>query len=499
MLFTTATFVLLYLPLTLLGFFLIGRRSPSAAAGWLFLASLFFYGYWMPQFTLLLLLSIGVNFWLGLRMLKVLSTAGAGEKTASAKRWLVAGVVFNLGLLAYFKYANFFIDNLEWLAGTEWNLPRVILPIGISFYSFTQIAFLVDTSRGKVREANFIHYGLFVTYFPHLIAGPVLHHAQMMPQFDDRSIYAPRTGHLVAGLAIFLAGLLKKVVLADGISPYADAVFQPVDAGGSPGTAEAWIAAVAYTLQLYFDFSGYSDMAIGLSWMFNVRLPFNFDSPYRATSISDFWRRWHISLSNFLRDYLYIAMGGNRHGALRRHANLLTTMLLGGLWHGASWSFVIWGGLHGAYLVINHAFRATLGQAVCAMLDRSRTWRLLAWGLTMLAVVIGWVFFRAHTLGGAMRMLEAMAGQAQAGIAGMPLFWNAGLQPSTALAWCAVLGAVATLLPNSNWLGARVLAWCETPTVLRTALGTAGLLSVLFLVVINAARDSASAFIYFNF
>jgi alginate O-acetyltransferase complex protein AlgI len=501
MLFTTATFVLLYLPLTLLGFFLLGRRSPSAAAGWLFLASLFFYGYWMPQFTLLLLLSIGMNFWVGLRILKALAGAGSGTgaKPAPAKRWLVAGVVFNLGLLAYFKYANFFVDNLEWLAGTQWNLPRVILPIGISFYCFTQIAFLVDTARGKVREANFIHYGLFVTYFPHLIAGPVLHHAQMMPQFDDRAIYAPRTGYLVAGLAIFLVGLLKKVVLADGISPYADAVFQPADAGSMPSTAEAWIAAVAYTLQLYFDFSGYSDMAIGLSWMFNVRLPFNFDSPYRATSISDFWRRWHISLSNFLRDYLYIALGGNRHGALRRHANLLTTMLLGGLWHGASWSFVIWGGLHGAYLVINHTFRAAMGPAVCALLDGSRAWKLFAWGLTMLTVVVGWVFFRAQTLGGAMRMLDAMAGQAQAGLSGMPLFWNAGLQPSAALVWCAVLGAVATLLPNSNWLGARVLAWCETPSVLRAALGTACLLSVLFLVVVNAARDSVSAFIYFNF
>jgi alginate O-acetyltransferase complex protein AlgI len=499
MLFTTATFVLLYLPLTLLGFFFLGRRSPSAAAGWLFLASLFFYGYWMPQFTLLLLLSIGVNFWVGLRILKALPSAGAGGSTALAKRWLVAGVVFNLGLLAYFKYANFFVDNLEWLAGTEWNLPHVILPIGISFYSFTQIAFLVDTSRGKVREANFIHYGLFVTYFPHLIAGPVLHHAQMMPQFNDRAIYAARTGYLLAGLAIFLIGLVKKVVLADGISPYADAVFQPVDAGGSPGTAEAWIAAVAYTLQLYFDFSGYSDMAIGLSWMFNVRLPFNFDSPYRAASISEFWRRWHISLSNFLRDYLYIALGGNRHGALRRHANLLTTMLLGGLWHGASWSFVIWGGLHGAYLVINHAFRAALGPAVCSVLDGSRAWKLFAWGLTMLAVIVGWVFFRAQTLGGAMRMLEAMAGQAHAGLVGMPLLWNAGLQPSAALVWCVVLATVATLLPNSNWLGARVLAWCESPSVLRTAFGTACLLSVLFLVVVNAARDSVSAFIYFNF
>jgi alginate O-acetyltransferase complex protein AlgI len=499
MLFTTATFVLLYLPITLIGFFLLGRRSHAAAAGWLFLASLFFYGYWMPEFTLLLLASIGVNFWVGLRILQ--SRRGAGTAPPAplvARLWLAFGVTFNLAVLGYFKYANFFVDNLNVALGAHWDIGRVILPIGISFYSFTQIAFLVDTCRGKVREANVIHYGLFVTYFPHLIAGPVLHHAQMMPQFADASIYRPRAGNLTAGLVIFCIGLFKKVVLADGISPYADAVFSAADLGQLPSTPEAWIGAVAYTLQLYFDFSGYSDMAIGLSWMFNIRLPFNFDSPYRATSISDFWRRWHISLSTFLRDYLYIALGGNRRGPVRRYVNLMVTMLLGGLWHGASWSFVIWGGLHGLYLALNHAFRAALGERRIARLDAHRVWALFAWTLTMLAVIVGWVFFRAGSIGGAVRMVTAMVGHG-ADTVELELLWNAGLRGHVALLWCAVLGAVAALAPNSNLIGTQVLATFAQPSLLRAAAATAAALLVLFLVLLNTARESVSAFIYFNF
>ena len=292
MLFTTPTFILLFLPITLAGFFLIGRRWHGAAAAWLFLASLFFYGYWMPEFTLLLVASIAANFVVG----RHIATQVHGGPKGRAKRWLVLGLTLNLALLAYFKYANFFVGNLNALLGFDWHPGRVILPIGISFYSFTQIAFLVDAYEGKVHETNPIHYGLFVTYFPHLVAGPVLHHAQMMPQFADPTIYRPRLHQMLAGGAIFAIGLFKKVVLADGIAPYADAVFKSADAGTLPGFEEAWLGGVAYSLQLYFDFSGYSDMAIGLSHMFGVRLPFNFDSPYQARNISEFWRRWHMSL-----------------------------------------------------------------------------------------------------------------------------------------------------------------------------------------------------------
>ncbi len=494
MLFTTATFAFLYLPIVLIGYYILGRRSGTWAAGWLFVASVFFYGYWMPAFTLLLLGSIVANFAFGKRI------AAAPSTSPASRAWLAAAITFNLGLLGYFKYANFFVDNLNAALGTQWRLGEVLLPIGISFYTFTQIAYLVDTWAGKVNEARPVHYGLFVTYFPHLVAGPVLHHAQMMPQFANPSVYRFDGGRFWGGLAIFAIGLFKKVVLADGIAPYADAVFKPVDGGSVPGVAEAWIGALAYTFQLYFDFSGYSDMAIGLSWMFNVRLPFNFDSPYKALSISDFWRRWHISLSTFLRDYLYVPLGGNRKGKVRRYVNLSATMVLGGLWHGASWSFVLWGALHGAYLVVNHAFRAAAEKTGrMERLDRSKVFAVLAWALTFIAAVIAWVFFRAETLPGALRMLHAMSGQVPQGLDQGLLLWNAGLHASTAWTWCAVLGVIAIALPNSNAIGEGLLARLRANAGWQPFVGGMALVAAVGLVVLNTARDSVSAFIYFNF
>ena len=489
MLFTTLTFCLIFLPLTLAGFFMLGRFSSRGAAIWLLGASLVFYSHWMPADTLLLLASIGVNFAIGMRI----SGGGVG-----AQRWLAAGITFDLGLLAFYKYAGFLVSNLDAALGLAMQPPQVALPIGISFYSFTQIAFLVDAYQGKVKETKPVHYGLFVTYFPHLVAGPVLHHAQMMPQFANPAIYRFNISNLVGGLVFFAIGLFKKIVLADGISPYADAVFKPADAGSVPDFAEAWLGALAYTAQLYFDFSGYSDMAVGLSWMFNVSLPFNFNSPYKAGNISEFWRRWHISLSTFLRDYLYIALGGNRHGAVRRWFNLAATMVLGGLWHGASWSFVVWGALHGSYLMVHHGFRAACGAALYARLQASRSWCGLAWALTLLAVVVAWVVFRAESLAGAMRVLRAM-GSPDLGVGPHALLWNAGLQAQTGMLWCAVLVALACLAPCSNDIGTRVLTVVRERPLLRAQVAgwTLGLVGLL--LVINATRSSISAFIYFNF
>jgi alginate O-acetyltransferase complex protein AlgI len=493
-LFTTATFAFVFLPLVLAGYYLLGRRSPTWAAAWLLAASVFFYGYWMPVFTLLLLASIAGNFAFGKRI----AQTKVGSRAANI--WLTAGIVFDLGLLAYFKYANFFVANLDALLGTHWGPLKVILPIGISFYTFTQIAYLVDTWARKVNEARPIHYGLFVTYFPHLVAGPVLHHAQMMPQFADAAVYRFDAARFFGGLCIFALGLFKKVVIADGIAPYADAVFRPADAGLVPSTEEAWIGALAYTFQLYFDFSGYSDMAIGLSWMFNICLPFNFDSPYKALNISDFWRRWHISLSTFLRDYLYIALGGNRKGKVRRYVNLALTMVLGGLWHGASWSFVLWGALHGAYLVANHAFRALVERlGLAPRLGRSRVFAVLAWSATALAVVVAWVFFRAETMGGALRILQAMAARAPAPPEPGLMLWNAGLQAAVAWGWCLLLGLVVVAFPNSNRIGQRLLDLAATRARWSMLAGGAGLTVAAALVLVNTMRDSVSAFIYFNF
>jgi len=300
-------------------------------------------------------------------------------------------------------------------------------------------------------------------------------------------------------MAIFALGLFKKVVLADGISPYADAVFSAADAGSMPDLREAWLGAVAYTLQLYFDFSGYSDMAVGLSLMFNIRLPANFNSPYRATNISEFWRRWHISLSTFLRDYLYIALGGNRHGAVRRYTNLLLTMVLGGLWHGAGWTFVLWGTLHGLYLMVNHGFRALLGAGRHGVWQASAVWRVLSWALTMLCVVVAWVFFRAESLPGAMRMLQAMSpGDVPPGPA--VLVWNAGLDLQRGILWCAVLAAVAVCLPNSGAAGTALEGWLRRQSRFQVVYaGSLAVLLALLLVLVNTTRDSVSAFIYFNF
>jgi D-alanyl-lipoteichoic acid acyltransferase DltB (MBOAT superfamily) len=405
MLFNSYPFVFVFLPVTLAGFFLIARASHTLAAGWLTLASLAFYGWWNPAYVVLLVLSIVFNFAVGARLARL-----AGADRAAAKRWLAFGVGVDLALLGYYKYTGFLLGNWNAITGTAMPVPDIALPLGISFFTFTQIAFLADAYQGLVREYRPVHYALFVTYFPHLIAGPVLHHKEMMPQFGHASTYRWDWENLAVGFTVFFIGLFKKTVLADGIAEYARAPFAAAAAGQSLPLLDAWGGALAYTFQLYFDFSGYSDMAIGLSRMVGVRLPLNFDSPYKASSIIDFWRRWHMTLSRFLRDYLYIPLGGNRRGAARRYVNLAATMVLGGLWHGANWTFVVWGALHGLYLFINHAWRATRLRARLVPLAPAWARHALAVALTFLATVVGWVFFRAESLGAARAMLEGMAG-----------------------------------------------------------------------------------------
>ncbi|MEO5372043.1 MAG: MBOAT family protein [Magnetococcus sp. DMHC-1] len=373
---------------------------------WLGLVSLFFYGWWNASFVILLLFSIIANFYFA----KILSSA-VENKSKWKKTFLAGSISFNIVILCYFKYVNFFIDTLNSVTGWQIPFAHVILPLGISFFTFTQTAFLVDVYRGIAREYNFIYYLLFVVYFPHLIAGPVLHHKQVMPQFADRKIYRLQLENISTGMTIFTIGLAKKVFLADPLGSYVTPVFQAADRGFEPMLIASWCAAISFTLQLYFDFSGYSDMAIGISRLFGVDLPINFASPYKAVNIIEFWRRWHITLSNFLRDYLYIPLGGNRQGRMRRHINLMLTMLLGGLWHGASWNFVAWGGLHGLYLVINHAWhgvRERLG--ILPVVDPSGFSRVVATGLTFLAVVCAWVLFRADNLTSASVILQGMVG-----------------------------------------------------------------------------------------
>jgi D-alanyl-lipoteichoic acid acyltransferase DltB (MBOAT superfamily) len=395
MLFSSYTFLFQFLPVVALAFAAARLHSPRAGIFVLVGASLFFYGAWRPIYLLLLLASIASNFSLGLLM----------QDPARRRTVGVAGVALNLALLCYFKYTNFIFDSINMLTGAPLPFMNIVLPLGISFFTFQQIAYLVDVMRGAPVERDIFSYSLFVSFFPHLIAGPLVHHAEMIPQFKRER--RGRSAVLAArGLAIFAAGLFKKVVLADNLAQFVSPVFAHLDAGGGVTTSWAWLATLSYTLQIYFDFSGYSDMAIGLGLLFGIRLPVNFRSPYKALSIIDFWRRWHITLSRFLRDYLYIPLGGNRLGEQRRYFNLMLTMLLGGLWHGAGWNFLIWGGLHGIYLCVNR-----LWQARCAVtVPASRVATTLSWFITFFAVVIAWVFFRAKTLAGAWQMLGGLVG-----------------------------------------------------------------------------------------
>jgi D-alanyl-lipoteichoic acid acyltransferase DltB (MBOAT superfamily) len=399
MLFNSYIFIFAFLPIVLAGYLALRRlSSPLWPIGWLVCASLVYYAWWKPAFVLLLLFSISVNFAFGKLLLSNRLSAVA------AKTVLTAGIVFNLCLLGYFKYAGFFVSNVNEVFGAHWIVPSIILPIGISFITFQKIAFLVDAYRGQVHNFNLQNYMLFVTFFPQLIAGPIVHHAEIMPQLGpaQKRPFAP---DFAVGSAIFIFGLFKKVVVADTLAVYADAGFNAVHAGHPLDAASAWVAVLSYSFQLYYDFSGYSDMAVGLARMFGIILPVNFYSPYKSTSIIEFWRRWHMTLSRFLRDYLYFPLGGNKRGPVRRYVNLMIVMVLGGLWHGANWTFAVWGLAHGVMLVINHAWHAVVGSR-----GSNAPWaRFVAGAITFLAVTLAWVPFRAVTFADAQTMMHHLA------------------------------------------------------------------------------------------
>jgi alginate O-acetyltransferase complex protein AlgI len=403
MLFNSPEFLFLFLPIVMLGYAWLIRNASTLALPWLATASVFFYGWWNPRYVGLLLASVAFNYTVGSTLSRIRKSH---PKKASVLFFF--GVCADLSLLGYYKYSNFFLDILAGggLAGV--HMLDIVLPLGISFFTFTQIAFLVDVYQGKAREYNFVHYLVFVTYFPHLIAGPIFHHSEMMPQFARQSTRPLRSFDVAAGLALFTIGLGKKVLIADSLAADVGGVFDGAAQGYSVTLLEAWSGVLAYTMQLYFDFSGYSDMALGLSLLFGIRLPMNFYSPYKATNIIEFWRRWHMTLSRFLRDYLYIPLGGNRRGNVRRYLNLMITMLLGGLWHGAGWTFVIWGGLHGIYLVINHFWKALRERF--GLTKSTFAGHVSSLLLTFLAVCVAWVFFRAADFTTAMRILSGMIG-----------------------------------------------------------------------------------------
>jgi D-alanyl-lipoteichoic acid acyltransferase DltB (MBOAT superfamily) len=430
-LFNSIEFLFVFLPLTLVGYRLLRQLGCDRLATiWLTLLSLGFYGWWNPPYLLLLLGSIATNYTIGCAIRR------APPESRSRRRLTYLGIGLNLALIGYYKYANFFLDTIDHAFGVTLQMEPIVLPLAISFFTFQQIAYLIDVDRGHAPPYTPISYTLFVTFFPQLIAGPIVHHQEIMPQFERAVTAPPHTApttthhtadpaatsnptshHLAVGLTIFTLGLVKKIWIADPIATISSPLFDAASTGHVLTIVEAWSATLFYTFQLYFDFSGYSDMAIGAARLFGIILPLNFNSPYKATSISDFWRRWHITLSNFLRDYLYIPLGGNRSG--NPFLNLWITMLLGGLWHGAGWTFVVWGGLHGIYLGVNRAWR--LGYE--AWRDRSRPvprsshglaamiWQRsglgLAWCITFLAVSLSWVIFRSDSLATAGSILKS--------------------------------------------------------------------------------------------
>lgn len=393
MLFNSYEYIFFFLPASLVLFFLLSSRGwTKAAKVSLALSSLFFYGWWDPRYLPLILGSILFNYAVGRTL------SHFGEKPESwRKRLLAAGIAGDVLLLGYFKYADFFIVNVNSAAGLHLSLLNIVLPLGISFFTFTQIAYLVDAFLGRAKEYSFTNYALFVSFFPHLLAGPILHHREMMPQFDDEGSRRLNYGNLSVGVYLFFIGLVKKVVIADSFAPWANSGF---DTAENLAFMEAWITSLSYTFQLYFDFSGYTDMALGSARMFNIRLPINFNSPYRSLDIREFWRRWHMTLSRFMRDYLYIPLGGNRGTEGRVTAILLLTFLIGGLWHGAGWTFVFWGLLHGAAMGVHRLWK----RMGLSMPD----WA--AWMITFHFVNIAWIFFRAKSWDRAWLVLKGMIG-----------------------------------------------------------------------------------------
>ena len=492
MLFTSPVFLFGFLPVVLLGFHVLRRFGRNILLVlWLLAASMVFYAWWSPYFLVLLIASMLANYYLGYGIQRAEGPA--------RKALFTLGISGNLALLAYFKYADFFIDALNNVAGADLPLLHVVLPLGISFFTFQKIAYLADIHARHARTRRLADFALFVFFFPQLIAGPIVHHSEVMPQFrllgreeahDRQKSRALAWENSAVGLTIFLIGLVKKVVVADQIARYVSPIYAAAAHEPAVGFVLAWQAALGYTVQLYFDFSGYSDMAIGLARLFGIRLPANFNSPYASLSVIDFWRRWHMTLSRFLRDYVYIPLGGNRHGPARRYINLMATMVLGGFWHGAGWTFILWGTLHGLYLLIAHAWES---------FARVRLPAPATWGLTLIAIIVAWVIFRAPDLHSAGVILTGLAGFQGLHHPGA----NTGEAPIVILISIALLVA-CVFLPNTQQImrayrpvlgtipPARMpLRW--RPAVPYAALGALAAVAVMLL------SWETSEFLYFQF
>jgi len=481
MLFNSFEFIFLFLPTVFLVYFLIGSIfNKELAKVWLIISSLFFYSWWNIAYLPILLGSIGVNFYIGRIITKV----------RKPKFLLSIGIIFNISLLAYFKYTDFFISNINFALGLEFDLLYLALPLAISFFTFQQIAYLVDSYRNETKQYRLIDYLLFVTFFPQLIAGPIVYHKEMMPQFNMSENFKMNSRNIAIGIFIFILGLFKKIVIADTFAKWANVGF---DSASQLTFYEGWITSLSYTFQLYFDFSAYSDMAIGLALIFNIRLPLNFNSPYKSLSIQEFWRRWHMTLNTFLTKYLYIPLGGSKRGVYRTYINILIVFTVSGVWHGAGWTFIVWGALHGIAVCINRLWSRF----------EIKLPTVIAWFITFNFVNIAWVFFRATSMTQAIDIIVSMFNvkellyikniQEYITLFDIPrVVMNINLSESLLAITCLSIAFIITLfIPNTYELSQRKF----------NNIAGAGFIALLVSVILYVVFSdfTSSEFIYFNF
>lgn len=472
MLFNSYTFIFAFLPVTFFVYFYLNhKRLVEAGKGFIVFASLFFYSWWDVVYLPLILSSMLVNYVIGTH----LANDDTGKSRVSKKNILIFGVVANVALLGYFKYCDFFISNVNIVLDSNIPLLNLALPLAISFYTFQQITYIVDSYRGQTREYNFLNYAVFVTFFPQLIAGPIVHHSEMMPQFSGIRNKVINYQNITTGMFIFSVGLFKKTVLADTFAVWATNGF---DVATTLDFTEAWATSLCYTFQIYFDFSGYMDMATGLALLFNIKLPLNFNSPYKSTSMQDFWNRWHMTLSRFLRQYVYIPLGGNRNGEFLTYTNVFATFLVGGIWHGAGWTFIFWGLLHGLGLAV-HRFWNKLG-------FRMNT--VLAWIITFNFINITMLIFRAREPEDAVKVLKGMSGLN--GFGGLDSLITFGGDKINTLFTVALfcIACIIIFRKNSNQLAAKF-----TPKISNIIY-----MSLLFSLSI-LSFNRVMEFLYFNF
>ena len=477
MLFNSYVFMLAFLPLTLLIYFLLGRLPERIQLNKLFLvlASFVFYGYNNPSYVPIIVGSILVNYVLSQMML-------ASKKKIIRLPLMLLGLGLNLGVLFYFKYHDFFADNMNAFFGTNFALYRLALPLGISFFTFQQLSYVIDSYRRTVPRYNILDYALFVTFFPQLVAGPIVLHSEIVPQFADKKNRHFNFDNFAPGLYAFALGLFKKVIVADTFGIAVEAGF--ADAL-SLNTVEAWFVAIGYTLQLYFDFSGYCDVATGVGLMFNIKIPLNFNSPYKSMNIQEFWRRWHITLSRFLTNYIYFPLGGSRKGAVRTCVNLMIVFLASGLWHGAGWLFLLWGLMHGAASVLYRIFRKQYDALHPA----------LQWLMTFGFVIVAWVFFRATSMADALAIVKSMLmmdfGPIRSSITSafaLPGGIRPGYNAIFMMAWY-VLSLFACLGMKNTY--EKTMAF--KPTLLNA------FMTVILILYVTLSLSNVSVFLYFNF